>query len=229
MAIKNTVLISIRPKWCEKIINGEKTVEIRKTKPKTETPFKCYIYCTKAKELFFHGGIGETLDDLYRMPTGEIRFGYSGELMLCNEPYSSDNFLNGKIIGEFICDEITYLGNISTDRWERLLGSTHEQHKKLVTENACLTEEELLGYGGKYAWHISNLVIYDKPRELGEFIVPSKIGCANEGKCRGCIYHDRGNGYNVEDDCYADFSTDDYKPLRKAPQSWCYAEEANHG
>lgn len=39
------VLISIRPKWCEKIISGEKTIEVRKTRPKMDTPFKCYIYC----------------------------------------------------------------------------------------------------------------------------------------------------------------------------------------
>lgn len=36
------VLISIRPKWCEKIISGEKTIEVRKTRPKMDTPFKCY-------------------------------------------------------------------------------------------------------------------------------------------------------------------------------------------
>ena len=40
------VLISIRPKWCEKIISGEKTIEVRKTRPKLATPFKCHIYCT---------------------------------------------------------------------------------------------------------------------------------------------------------------------------------------
>ena len=42
------VLISIRPKWVEKIIRGEKTLEVRKTRPKLETPFKCYIYCTNS-------------------------------------------------------------------------------------------------------------------------------------------------------------------------------------
>lgn len=42
-----SVLISIQPKWCELIANGKKTIEIRKTMPKIETPFKCYIYCTK--------------------------------------------------------------------------------------------------------------------------------------------------------------------------------------
>lgn len=44
-----SVLISIAPKYCELIANGAKTIEIRKTKPKIETPFKCYIYCTKPK------------------------------------------------------------------------------------------------------------------------------------------------------------------------------------
>jgi hypothetical protein len=40
------VMISIRPEWCEKIASGEKTMEVRKTRPKIEPPFKCYIYCT---------------------------------------------------------------------------------------------------------------------------------------------------------------------------------------
>ena len=48
MSLKNkAVLISIRPEWCEKILNGEKTVEIRKNRPSLKMPFKCYIYCTK--------------------------------------------------------------------------------------------------------------------------------------------------------------------------------------
>lgn len=42
------VLISINPKWCEKIVSGEKTIEVRKSSPK-KVPFKCYIYCTKEK------------------------------------------------------------------------------------------------------------------------------------------------------------------------------------
>lgn len=49
--MSKSVLISIRPKWCEKIASGEKTIEVRKTKPKLETPFKCYIYCTKDGDL----------------------------------------------------------------------------------------------------------------------------------------------------------------------------------
>ena len=45
-----SVLISIQPKWVEKIVKGEKTIEVRKSRPKIETPFKCYIYCTYGKE-----------------------------------------------------------------------------------------------------------------------------------------------------------------------------------
>lgn len=47
------VLISIRPEWCDLIARGEKTLEVRKTKPKIDTPFKCYIYCTKAPKGWF--------------------------------------------------------------------------------------------------------------------------------------------------------------------------------
>ena len=41
-----SILISIKPQYVEKILNGEKTIEIRKTKPNIELPCKVYIYCT---------------------------------------------------------------------------------------------------------------------------------------------------------------------------------------
>lgn len=46
------VLISINPKRCELIASGKKTIEIRKTRPKIDTPFKCYIYCTKSDKSY---------------------------------------------------------------------------------------------------------------------------------------------------------------------------------
>ena len=54
--MSKAVLISIRPKWCELIANGTKTVEVRKSRPKIATPFKCYIYCTKDRHLTFCRG-----------------------------------------------------------------------------------------------------------------------------------------------------------------------------
>ena len=77
------LLISIRPEWCAKIISGEKRLEIRRTKPKTETPFKCHIYCTKDKR----GGI-----------TGFAK------------PDGSYIFSNGSVIADFICDNIIEIG-----------------------------------------------------------------------------------------------------------------------
>lgn len=47
------VLVSIQPKWCALITRGDKTIEIRKTKPKMEPPFKCYIYCSKSPKGWF--------------------------------------------------------------------------------------------------------------------------------------------------------------------------------
>ena len=48
-----SVLLSIRPEWCKKILGGEKTTEIRKSRPNLETPFRCYIYCVSAWQAEF--------------------------------------------------------------------------------------------------------------------------------------------------------------------------------
>ena len=47
--MSKAVMISIRPRWCNLIAKGEKTIDVRKTRPKLETPFKCYIYQTLPK------------------------------------------------------------------------------------------------------------------------------------------------------------------------------------
>ena len=127
-----SVLISIKPKWCELIAQGKKTVEVRKTRPKMETPFKCYIYMTKGETLYYPWDI----------------FG--------------NNALNGKVIGEFVCDRISELAPIN-------------RADEGIEKQACLSREQIVNYlrGKSFGWHISDLVIYDKPRELKEF---SKYG-----------------------------------------------------
>lgn len=78
--MSKAVLISIRPKWCEKIASGEKTIEVRKTKPKLETPFKAYIYCSQgndARRLRGSWGkiIGEfTCDRIYKIDKDSTDF-----------------------------------------------------------------------------------------------------------------------------------------------------------
>lgn len=180
-----SVLISIQPKWCELITSGKKTVEVRKTKPKLDVPFKVYIYCTKSGE-----------GNLFKR-SGNKFLGYH------YEP------LQGKVIGEFVCDWVK-----SSPSW-RLKGNTgfcakRTEREEMLPKMTCLSLEEIEKYAGSenrlvYGWHISNLVIYDKPRELSEF-----INCKYPWDCCACDYWD-----SIYLTCT--------KPIRP-PQSWCYVE-----
>ena len=189
--MSKAVLISIRPEWVEKIARGEKTVEVRKTRPKLETPFKCYVYRTKG--VVKHIAKGEWFD----MPVG------------------------GTVIGEFTCDRITPLFNVCADNWHHLAGDVHEWHKELV-KRACLTDAELKAYAkgqNCFAWHISDLKIYDAPKDLTEFWLPPELYCEKE-RCGGCPY-DQVADVNGE---YS-FDCEWKRPLTRPPQSWCYVEE----
>jgi predicted transcriptional regulator len=179
-----SVLISIQPKWCELIASGKKTVEVRKSRPKLDVPFKVYIYCTKN--------------------TFDIRYSDSAKDWQKNAC--------GKVIGEFVCDWLCewYPHHIKT------LFRSKYGYFVLVDdlESSCLTYEELANYGnGKtmYGWHISNLVIYDKPRELSEFY--------NWKKCNSC----RTSGYESTA-CMYDEDCKVPAIITKPPQSWCYVE-----
>lgn len=164
-----SVIISIRPKGCEEIASERKTIEVRKTKPKIVGKFKCYIYCTKPSKAHqtICGCMVINMDELFRLPNGKIKHDTSIELMSDGGEYSSDNFLNGKVIGEFVCDDID---TISVHN-ETLYCANNTQANKL--KQMCLSIEDVKEYLGQsnlgYNWHISDLKIYDKPRELSEF------------------------------------------------------------
>lgn len=127
--MSKAVLISIRPKWCDLILSGKKSIEVRKTRPKLETPFKCFIYCTKPKWEF----------EDFLVPEGYGTYGFFG---------------GGKVIGEFVCDFMFH-------------ASLH------LVAGTCLTDEEIMKYLGNgktgYGWHISELKIFDEPKQLSEF------------------------------------------------------------
>lgn len=183
------VLISVQPKWCELIANGKKTIEVRKTKPKLETPFKCYIYCTKS-ELLTRSHYNN-----------RIYVATSKDHQKVLERYGNIT-LSGKVIGEFVCDYISMFAGIRDDFF--LLGN--------LLSNSCLNavnlDNYLNGFNG-FGWHISDLVIYDKPKELGKF---KKIN-------RKCFYADLGL---AKRDCEECQDTDCM--ITKPPQSWCYVE-----
>ena len=196
------VLMSVQPKWCELIASGKKTVEVRKTKPKLETPFKCYIYCTSSNihECLIQNESGVKLIYACNYKTA-IPFG--GQIA------------NGKIIGEFICDKMVWVlahPNVFAG---------HPLFYSQAIKDACLTQDEVEKYsGGKdvYGWHITDLVIYDKPKELSEFKRPC------DGNCQECN-HALWQTYTFISESKIVGCTQKVT----APQSWCYVEELEKG
>ena len=175
-----SVLISIQPKWVEKIVNGEKTIELRKTRPKIETPFKCYIY----------------------MSQGDLKdLGSYSEWIYKNRM---------KVIGEFVCDRIEIFEKSE-------LGIKSKDFFALA--ESCVKVKEMREYIGKnkiaYGWHISDLKIYDKPKELSEF----KPICKFDGKDAICALfcpnwkYDGGLFFECT------------RKVTRPPQSYMYVEE----
>lgn len=117
----------------------------------------------------------------------------------------------GKVIGEFVAfNENTY--RICMGVPLNLIIS------------GCISAEEILRYtknGEKDLTEISisDLVIYDEPKELSEFNKPFPFS----DFCLGCEINQRSHkGYNKE---YCG-SCDQFKPkIKRPPQSWCYVEE----
>lgn len=192
--MSKAVMLSIQPKWCELIAIGKKTIEVRKTRPSIETPFKVYIYQTKKKWIY------RLLEKL--------------------------GLYQRKIIGEFVCDAI-YKIEPHNDGYgvnQYICGWTYNWKHGICDD--CLSFEEMHTYlNGQigYGWHISDLVIYDQPRELGEF----------ERQCFENLYEGIGSKICHKCDQYlrttmyepCDCKNDGYKPLTRPPQSWCYVEE----
>lgn len=201
------VLLSVKPEYCELIASGKKTIEVRKTRPKIETPFKCYIIALNKKRKMPYDLYS---DELYRLPNGEIKYGCSIELSSYSPTeYSKDNFLNGKVIGEFVCNKITtiFYG------CEIMYGIDYpNKHAKQLEAASCLSLEELKYYANDadvYGWHISDLKIYDKPKELSEF----HRHCTDSLSCELCVLSKNNHCEN----------TGLY--LTRPPQSWLYVDE----
>lgn len=193
------VLISIKPKYCELIANGKKTIEVRKTRPKCETPFKCYIYQSKPDMRLFE--VLKDGDDNY----GEVYHGKTAFLKTYKD-ISAGSLVFGewqKVIGEFTCNTIV---TVDCDSFAPFSKETGDYIDKLC----CLNRHDLWEYThGRcaYGWHISDLKIYDKAKELNEFKKP----CTPE-----CNYSEECGGTNALDCLFS---------VTRAPQSWMYVEE----
>ena len=187
------IMISIKPKWAAKILNGEKTIEIRKTMPKCDLPIDVYIYCTKE-------------DSLSLLKT------YPKDTYVCEQEFKCNDFPylcsgyegKGKVVAKFTLNKVE---EITPQMWTPKI--EHE-----ILEKSCLKKNELFDYvcsheGTEdkpfYAWHISNLEIFNKPKELREF-----------------RYYKRFDCYNAD----FDYRTIEYRKisLTKAPQNYMFIE-----
>ncbi len=200
-----SVLISNRPKWCEKICheigkdeNGkpiyEKRIEVRKTAPK-EVPFKAYIYCS-------HGN-------------------------------DRENYMlgrRGKVVGEFICDKVDNIEPIFSfydcySGYDDTSDCSYFEDYSIDAarlKKTCLTQQDLCIYGkGEplYGWHISDLKIYDKPKKLREFNRPCPSTNQN---CEPCIRYGKPYTWDFDEEVGKIFCS---RRVTRPPQSWMYVEE----
>lgn len=135
----NAVMISIRPEWCEMIASRQKRIELRKTRPRINTPFKCYIYETRGYEQFGN-------DDFSCTISGNGR---------------------GAVIGEFICESIYRVDvpfpayQMEMDKRTRTLLAD-----ACLTYTQA---HDYLGHRSGWGWLISDLKIYDEPKAISEF------------------------------------------------------------
>lgn len=139
------ILMSIKPQWCEKIFNGSKTIEVRKTVPRLETPFTVYMYETLGKRTSCRQcAIRQKCT--FRSPFG------------CYEGA-------GAVVGSFVCDRI--------DEYTFSNYEARYRINDVDIAKTCLNHPELIAYGkGKplYGWHITEPKLFDEPLELKYFI-----------------------------------------------------------
>lgn len=177
--MNKVILMSIQSKWLVKILNGEKTIEIRKSMPKCVLPIDVYLYCTKKK--------------LYIPQKSRSKY---------------TKLMNGKVVAKFTLNKVEDCCD---------MGKAELEYKsRLSIAEICLyIKAKEVDPKMVYAWHIDNLVIFDKPKELSEFY--------------GIIHYPKGQ-FLTPDICnYGEGYEEDEKQclksfkVNKAPQSWQYA------
>lgn len=210
-----SILQSIKPQYCALIAYG----------------IKCPVPVPKSNKRY------EVRKNMPKLPTPFKSYVY------CTKSdgdgcYPSDFYhWLGKVPFEYVCDHIKVIQALP-DR--NIYDISADDLKK-----THLSQKELWEYGnGKplYLWHISDLKIYDKPKELSEFVkcnMPSFDELSeNEILCNYCLMTDYGErksfGFTAGDyyDCGGEECKEAYenyldanKYLTRPPQSWCYVEE----
>lgn len=199
------LLLAVRPKWCEKIASGQKTIEVRKSAPK-EVPFKAYIYCTKGRDLLREISCWNTKTEIH-----------TTNYKIINLDYCTNKIANGKVIGEFICDEVYSIKNQGS-RFS--VADEAQSVTNEIARQSCLDYDDMVSYLSNkdgYGWHISDLKIYDEPKELSEFYTIDESG---NDCCIACVYHE-----TPIEEMPCRTCTGERRYLYRSPQSWQYVEK----
>jgi len=203
--MKKAILISIRPEWVAKILNGEKTIEIRKTMPKCRFPIDVYIYCSKGKSLQecefwsfeYPGSFKAFVAFSEEFPVGKEQFflvekdslEFDGDYLATigekvrqeindfeSSSFEASPSVNGKVVAKFTLNKIENFVNGMNElerEWDGKPDAEYDYFAyEKALEKACLTYEEADKYcpdQSFYAWHISDLEVFDEPKELDEF------------------------------------------------------------
>lgn len=184
------ILASIKPYYYYLIAEEKKKIEVRKTALKN-LPQDIAFYMSKDEKSF--AKIPKEFQEKYRKHFGKI-----GMKVVCNE------------VEEFHEWELSPQGKFADSERERL---------ENFLAAACLSEEEVVRYRENlpyfkplYGWHISDLKIYDKPKELSEF---RKSGFMTEEEWLFNLYPNTH--------CHYEAWAKKFE-ITRPPQSWCYVE-----
>ena len=213
-----SVLISIKPEHCLNICRELKTLEFRKNIPKIDFPFRCFIYCSKSGKT--------TLKATKEKHREYYLFKTTKKISAYQYPYTECEVLNGKVIGEFTCDYV--------------LHNCQMQNADLAEQQGMVKRERIFEYANGeevLGWHISNLIIYDKPIELKDLVKTEYPHACDIGDdvCECCPYTNYGensaayplpNGLTSCEqvkcpEAYANYYSVHYS-FSRPPQSWCY-------
>jgi hypothetical protein len=182
------ILASLKPYYYYLIGERKKTIEVRKSALKN-LPQDIVFYMSKDEKSF--AKIPKEFQEKYRKHFGKIGM-------------------------KVVCDKVERfsVGSLRSDDIEKL---------------ACLSYNEMICYFYKpeeldgettkqgFAWHISDLKIYDKPKELGEFYTIPESG---SDCCFGCIWN-----ATPLDEMPCRTCKRERKYLYRPPQSYMFVEE----
>ncbi|MCK9576926.1 MAG: hypothetical protein M0R51_13565 [Clostridia bacterium] len=188
------IIMTIRPEHLFKILNGDKTIEIRKTIPKCKLPIDVYLVCSKAKPYLY------TYEDIKENSDWE----WEKTFFVSKKTSVLADLLNGKVVARFTLNKWEEIEKEVIFPVNEMMGhfvhTTKDFNENQLLKGSRLSHPELqqmLMNKRGYAYHIDNLVVFDEPKELGEFEKEE--------------YAVMPNGVFPS-----------YQPLIKAPQSWQY-------